>query len=66
MSPESDSLKFFFQSEKLKRLNREEVDTCEGLLSVEECAKALSKFKNNKTPGSNGLTVEFCVVFFLV
>ena len=38
MYPESDILKLFFQSEKLM---------CEGLLSVEECAKALSRFKNN-------------------
>ena len=43
--PESDSLKFFFQSEKLKKLNREKADTFERLLSVEECAKTLKILK---------------------
>ena len=36
-----------------------EADQCEGLLTLEECAKAISSFQNNKTPGSDGFTVEF-------
>ena len=31
---------------------------------MEECAKALSQFKNNKTPGSDGFTVEFYRFFW--
>ena len=31
---------------------------------MEECAKALSQFKNNKTPFSDGFTVEFYRIFW--
>ena len=36
-----------------------EADQCEGILTLEECAKAISSFQNDKTPGSDGFTVEF-------
>ena len=55
VSPDSESFKFFFQSEKLKKLNREEAAICEGLLSVEECAKDHPyQAKNSWWPGHEG------------
>ena len=35
-------------------------ETCEGQLTYSECFKVLSTFSNDKTPGNDGLTVEFC------
>ena len=33
--------------------------SCEGVLSKDECLKALKQFARNKSPGSDGLTAEF-------
>ena len=57
VSPESANLKHF--SDGLNTLKQEEADTCEGLLTLEECASSLKQFKNNKTPGSDGFAIEF-------
>ena len=33
-------------------------------MTIKECAEALSKFQNNKTPGSDGFTIEFYRYFW--
>ena len=39
--------------------------TCEGYITIEECANVLKKkMENNKTPGPDGLTVEFYWYFW--
>ena len=48
--PESAHLEPFFDG--LNTLKQEEADTCEGLLTLEECTKSLKQFMNDKTPGS--------------
>ena len=53
VSPESANHEHFFDG--LNTLNQEEADTCEGLLTIAECTNSLKQFKNNKTPGSDGL-----------
>ena len=55
-NPELDQFKFFFQCENITPLEQEESDSCEGLLSLEECANVLKSFSNDKTPGSDGLS----------
>ena len=60
--PESANLELFFDG--LNTLKQEEADTCEGLLTLEECTKSLKQFMNNKTPGSDGFTIEFCRFFW--
>ena len=40
------------------------MDTCEGLLTLKEYASSLNQFKNNKTPGSDGFTIEFYRFFW--
>ena len=57
--PENKTFTSFFEYESLVSLNESESDQCEGLLTLEECAKAISSFKNDKTPGSDGFTAEF-------
>ena len=37
----------------------DEVNSCEGLLTIQECLTSLQKMKNCKSPGIDGFTVEF-------
>ena len=54
-------LENFSSSPKLTDSMRE---MCEGQLTYSECFKVLSTFNNNKTPGNDGLTVEFYKFFW--
>ena len=58
-NPERNDFKHFFESPHLKKLGNEEAESCEGLLTIKECSEALNKSQNNKTPGSDGFTIEF-------
>ena len=64
VSPESNNFKQFFHPDGLNTLEKEEADSCEGLLTLQECTDALSYFKNDKTPGSDGFTIEFYRYFW--
>ena len=48
----------------LPTLNDEDKNYCEGLLTEQECKEALFDMKNEKSPGSDGLTVEFYKTFW--
>ena len=37
---------------------------CEGLLTLNECKRAVQKMKKNKTPGSDGLPIEWYQKFW--
>ena len=45
-------------------LSEELKEICEGDLSVEECFNSLKFFKNNKSPGCDGLTIECYKTFW--
>ena len=47
----------------IKTLDDEQKESCEGLLTVEECKEALKNFSKNKSPGTDGLTAEFYSLF---
>ena len=64
VTPESDAFEHIFQSKGLNTLKQEDADSCGGFLTLEECANALNHFKNNKTPGSDGFTIEFYRYFW--
>ena len=49
----------FFGMQTEKKLNLTEQKACKGLLSKEECLKALKGMECSKTPGSDGLSAEF-------
>ena len=53
----------FFNNPALTELNEDEKNGCEGLLSHNSCFKIICQMKNNKSPGSDGLTVEFYKTF---
>ena len=48
------------------RLTVEDRDSCDGYVSVNECHIALNRMKNGKSPGCDGLTVEFYKTFWPV
>lgn len=54
----------FLNSAYIPKLSSEIRDTCEGELTYAECFNILPSFKNNKTPGNDGLSVEFYKVFW--
>jgi len=39
-------------------------ELCEGVLDVRECTQAIKSMKKNKSPGSDGLPIEFYVTFW--
>ena len=45
-------------------LSETDSDSCEGLITIEECEKALSKMDGNKSPRLDGLSTEFYKAFW--
>ena len=56
----------FFETENVTSLNEEEKLSCEGIVSEDECLRALKEFKNSysKSPGTDGLSAEFYKFFW--
>ncbi len=46
------------------KLSQEERDSCEGVLTFNECGLSLKNMGNGKSPGSDGFTVEFYKFFW--
>ena len=46
------------------KLNDQEMQNIEGCLTEYECSTALKEMKNNKSPGSDGITTEFYKMFW--
>ena len=42
-----------------KKLNELDSTSCEGEITIEECTNAIFKMKLNRSPGLDGLNVEF-------
>ena len=62
--PGDDNFKFLSDPDGIKTIESEEPDSCEGLLTQKERKNMLSNFCNDKTPGSDGLTIEFYHLFW--
>ena len=60
---ESKNSAYNFFDDTMKKLNEIEKESCDGLLTEIECKIALKTMKNQKSPGSDGLTVEFYKIF---
>ena len=58
------SSRAFLSSVNIPKLSDEKRGICEGKLTVNECCNILNTFKNNKTPGNDGLTIEFYKAFW--
>lgn len=56
---EMDKISQYLKNVETPCLSEEEKEACEGLLTIEECAKVLKTLKNGRSPGNDGITVEF-------
>ena len=54
----------FLSKIDLPRLSEDEVQSCDGNIQITEVLKALNSMPVNKSPGNNGLPVEFYLTFF--
>ena len=54
----------FIKDLHLPKLTPEQRERCDRKLSVGECFNTLKTFQKNKTPGIDGLTVEFYLLFW--
>ena len=54
----------FFNSDQIEKLMEQEKVICDRPISVEECEKIMQTFKNDKSPGNEGLTYEFYKQFW--
>ena len=48
----------------LPKLTLDQRNSCDEILTVGECFSSLKAFQKNKTPGNDGLTVEFNLMFW--
>ncbi len=60
----NDDMEYYLEQVATPTLTPEEQAICEGELTVEECRKILKAFKDNKSPGNDGITVEFYKKFW--
>ena len=60
----ADCANLFLRHSEIPKLSPGKAATCEGKLTVEECLQSLQSFKENKSPGNDGLTAEFYKTFW--
>ena len=58
------STDLFLQKINTKKLTNEQRDALDKELTISECFSILKTFQKNKTPGNDGLTVEFYLEFW--
>jgi hypothetical protein len=54
----------FFSQQSIPKLSDTEQQSCEGPITIQECELLLSKFKKNKSPGNDGIPIEFYIEFW--
>ena len=60
---QTDSNIDFFEN-SLPKLNENDSNSCEGEITDQECIEAIKEMKNQKSPGSDGITTEFYKLFW--
>ena len=55
---------FFVANEDIPKLSEEDKNVCEGLITKQECVNAIKNMSNFKSPGTDGLPVEFYKIFW--
>jgi hypothetical protein len=56
--------KYIFETKQKKTLSEEGKSNCNGEITVTECSDAVNAVKLNKSPGLDGLSVEFYRTFW--
>ena len=59
-----DILKHFLGPARITKLSEEDRLSCEGLITIEECVKALDTFEKGKTSRYDGIPAEFYKTFW--
>ena len=59
----SQMIESFLKHLNIPKLLEEQKVSCEGKITSEECALLLESFANNKSPGNDGIPIEFCRKF---
>ena len=54
-----DCVKSFFNNLNIPHLSDEQRQPCKGGINTEECEKIIETFQNNKSPGNDGIPIEF-------
>ena len=54
----------YVTSKKINRLSNESKQLCEGLITHDECKRAIFAMQKNKAPGSDGISIEFYQMFW--
>ena len=52
-------ISLFLDELNIPQLSEEQNNSCEGLISPEECSKLLDSLQSNKSPGNDGIPAEF-------
>ena len=55
---------YFLQNYNIPHIDKEMAYLCDEQISLEECSQTLLQMKNGKSPGSDGLSVEFFKMFW--
>ena len=61
---QNDSEYNFYDENKITKLSENEKLLCEGIITEKECTDAIREMKNGKSPGSDGINVEFYKIFW--
>ena len=64
LEPSENLMNTFLENPLMPCLSVDDSQVCEGKLTIEECVKSLNSFEPNKSPGNDGLTVEFYKFFW--
>lgn len=64
LRPSEEMLNSFLNNSGILKLTNNEACICDGKLTVDECYKSLQLFESNKSPGNDGLRVEFYRAFW--
>ena len=56
--------KYIFETKLEKTLSEKDKSICDGEITVTECSDAINEMKLNKSPGLDGLSVEFYRTFW--
>ena len=49
----------FLKNMEIPKLSEEQKQKCEGKISLQECETILNNFRDNKSPGNDGIPIEF-------
>jgi len=63
-NPCTQHIQEYLDNVNLPYLPPEQQQLCEGDITIQECEEAVNKIKNNKSPGEDGLPVEFYKTFW--